>query len=237
VKPPQTPQGATLAQAATYGPRVLPGDYTVRLTKNGKVFEAPLSIGMDPRATYTLDDRRAQFAAAMRVHALFERMAKLSNRIVGLREQAKARAAELADGDKLKARTLALVERIENVRKQIVATKEGGAVTGEERLREHMDSIYSAIVGWEGKPGPYHLERIDTLERELGEVEAGFTNLIERDAKPLNLALAAAGAHLIALDAEVKASGSGSPKAAMHALRYHWNTPDLTSTMREKKRR
>ena len=41
----------------------------------------------------------------------------------------------------------------------------------------------------------------------------------------------------IALDARVVASGSGSPKAAMHALRYHWNNPNLTSEMREKKTR
>ena len=33
------------------------------------------------------------------------------------------------------------------------------------------------------------------------------------------------------------ASGLGSPRAAMHALRYYWQTPDLISTLREKKRR
>ena len=227
VKPPRTPQGATLAGAATYGPRVLPGRYTVRLTKNGKVYETPLEIGMDPRATYSLDDRKAQFAAAMRVHGLFERMADLSDRIVGLREQAKAHAAPMQPGAAAKAKLLALVEQVEAVRRQIVATKEGGAITGEERLREHMDAIYGAIVGWEGRPGSYHLARIDALERELAEVEASFAQLVERDAKALGL------------DPAVRAvaSGRGSPRAALHALRYYWQTPDLTSTMREKKRR
>lgn len=227
VKPPRTPQGATLAGAATYGPRVLPGRYTVRLTKNGKVYETPLEIGMDPRATYSLDDRKAQFAAAMRVHGLFERMADLSDRIVGLREQAKAHAAPMQPGAAAKAKLLALVEQLEAVRRQIVATKEGGAITGEERLREHMDAIYGAIVGWEGRPGSYHLARIDALERELAEVEASFAQLVERDAKALGL------------DPAVRAvaSGRGSPRAALHALRYYWQTPDLTSTMREKKRR
>ncbi|MBL0029752.1 MAG: sialidase [Rhodanobacteraceae bacterium] len=227
VKPPRTPQGATLAGAATYGPRVLPGRYTVRLTKNGQVHEAPLEIGMDPRATYTLDERKAQFDAAMRVHGLFERMADLSDRIVGLREQAKAKAAALPDGDRTKVKLATLVNRIEDVRRQIVATKEGGAITGEERLREHMDALYAAIVNWEGRPGAYHLARTDALERELGEVEASFTALIDREAKTLGL------------DPAVRAvaSGLGSPRAAMHALRYYWQTPDLISTLREKKRR
>jgi hypothetical protein len=203
----------------------LPGRYTVRLTKNGQVYEAPLEIGLDPRATYTLDERKAQFDAAMRVHGLFERMADLSDRIVGLREAAKTKAATLPDGDKTKAKLAILVERIEGVRRQIVATKEGGAITGEERLREHMDALYAAIVNWEGRPGPYHLARADALEKELAEVEADFARLIEREAKPLGLDP----------QARAVASGRGSPRAAMHALRYHWHTPDLISTMREKK--
>ena len=52
-----------------------------------------------------------------------------------------------------------------------MATKEGGAITGEERLREHADSLYGAILSWEGRPARYQLERIEALERELGDVE------------------------------------------------------------------
>ena len=90
-----------------------------------------------------------------------------------------------------------------------------------------MDALYAAIVNWEGRPGAYHLARTDALERELGEVEASFTALIDREAKTLGL------------DPAVRAvaSGLGSPRAAMHALRYYWQTPDLISTLREKKRR
>ena len=177
------------------------GSYRVRLTKNGKIYETPLRIDLDPRAPYTLEERKAQFAAAMRVHALFERMSDLSERIVALREQAAAKAAALADGERSKRRLLQLVTRIEDVRRQIVATKEGGAITGEERLREHMDALYGAIVGWEGRPGSYQLQRIDALERELGEVEAEFVKLLEHDARPLGVVLAA------------RASGGGSGSA------------------------
>jgi hypothetical protein len=86
---------------------------------------------------------------------------------------------------------------------------------------------YAAIVNWEGRPGPYHLERADALEKELGEVEADFARLVDGEAKPLGLDP----------QARAVASGRGSPRAGMHALRYHWHTPDLVSTMREKKRR
>ena len=47
--------------------------------------------------------------------------------------------------------------KVDAVRKQIVATTEGGAITGEERLREHTDQLYGAILSYEGKPGDYQL--------------------------------------------------------------------------------
>ena len=53
--------------------------------------------------------------------------------------------------------------------KKIVATKEGGAVTGEERIREHTDSLYSALMSYEGRPAQYQLERIDSLQHELDD--------------------------------------------------------------------
>ena len=36
--------------------------------------------------------------------------------------------------------------KLDGLRKQIVATTEGGAITGEERLREHTDQLYGAIM-------------------------------------------------------------------------------------------
>ena len=55
-KPPRVPPAAQLAFAGTQGPRVLPGTYTVRMTKGGEVYEAKFEVGLDRRATYTLAD-------------------------------------------------------------------------------------------------------------------------------------------------------------------------------------
>ena len=54
------------------------------------------------------------------------------------------------------------------MRKKIVATTEGGAITGEERLREHTDQLYGAILSYEGKPGAYQMAYIDTLKLVAG---------------------------------------------------------------------
>ncbi|MGD9584267.1 MAG: hypothetical protein AB7V26_11465 [Lysobacterales bacterium] len=222
LKPPRVPSGATLSYAAFTNARYLPGRYTVRLSKNGQSYEAPLDIGMDRRATYNLDDRKAQFAAALRMRALYERMSALMDRIVGLRDQARTRAKDLAAGDRQGKRLLALADQADAVRKKIVATTEGGAITGEERLREHMDQIYSAILGWEGRPGDYQIARIDALEAELGDVEQAFASLLEKQAKPLDLALVASGRRGLDLAATASASGKGGLAGAEQALRAFW---------------
>ena len=77
-----------------------------------------------------------------------------------------ARAAVAEDGENpqakegLKNDLKEVDEKFEALKKKIVATKEGGAVTGEERLREHADLLYGALLSWEGRPGRYQLERI-----------------------------------------------------------------------------
>jgi len=157
VPPPRVPRAATLAFNASQGPRVVPGTYTVRVTKGAGTIETKLDVALDRRADFDAAGRQAQFDAAMRVHALFGRMSAAVDRIEAARAKAGPDAAKLA--------------RLDEARKKIVATKEGGAITGEERLREHADSLYGAILSWEGRPARYQVERIDALERELADVE------------------------------------------------------------------
>jgi hypothetical protein len=74
-----------------------------------------------------------------------------------------------------------------------VATTEGGAITGEERLREHTDQLYGAILTYEGKPGDYQIARIEALRKELGDVTRDFENIVTKDLPALNDALKAKG--------------------------------------------
>ena len=191
-QPPRVPPAAQLAGAGTRGPRVLPGVYTVRLTKNGEVSETTLTVGLDRRAKFTAEDRRAQFDGAMAVRALFGEESALMDRILALRGSlAESLAGLPEDHAGLRQKVADFDSRVDAVRKQIVATTEGGAITGEERLREHTDQLYSALLSYEGKPGGYQLANLDALTRELADVSAQFAGLIERDLPVLNDALKA----------------------------------------------
>src|SRR5262249_4048555 len=150
--------------------RLPPGTYTARLTKGADVVEMKFQVSIDRRAPYGAPERKAEYEAAMRVHSMFGEMSALCDRIDGARASATDRAQSLPAGDALAGRLRAAAEKLETLKKKIVATKEGGAITGEERLREHLDILYGAITRWEGRPARYQLDRIDVLGRELGEV-------------------------------------------------------------------
>jgi len=103
----------------------------------------------------------------MKAHALFGEMSDLVDRI----DSAAAALAQRNKSQPQEAKLGALLGKLDAAKKKIVATKEGGAITGEERIREHTDHLYSALLSWEGKPARYLLARTEALRRELGDVK------------------------------------------------------------------
>jgi photosystem II stability/assembly factor-like uncharacterized protein len=183
---PRVPPAAQVAFGASQGPRLLPGTYQVRITSGDTVLTSPFQVTLDRRASFSLADRQAQFDALERVGALFGRMTDLVAQINAVRVGAGARAAAIPDGDGLKAKLMALAGKADTLRKVIVATTEGGAITGEERLRENTDHLYGAISSYEGAPAAYQLAQIDSLSAQLAKVKTDFTALEAGDLAACN---------------------------------------------------
>ena len=197
LKAPHVPPAVQLAEAGTQGTRVLPGTYTVRLEKNGKTYETRITIGLDGRVKWSQADRQAQYAAAMQVSQLFDDESILFARIAGLREQIEAADAGRKEGDAIHHRLEGLDGKLDGLRKQIVATTEGGAITGEERLREHTDQLYGAIINWDGPPTTYALENARALRGQLTDIDAEFKRITSTDLPAVNKALQGKGAHAL----------------------------------------
>jgi photosystem II stability/assembly factor-like uncharacterized protein len=203
-KPPRVPPAAQIAGAGIRGPRLLPGAYTVRMTKNGKATETKLVVGLDRRVKFNEAERKAQFDAAMKVHALFGDESAVMDRILNLRGTLAKSAEALPEDETLRQTIADFDKKVDAVRKQIVATTEGGAITGEERLREHTDQLYGAILSYEGKPADYQIANIDALRRELDDVTKQFQQLIATDLPTLNDALKAKGQPAVLSEAQNK---------------------------------
>jgi hypothetical protein len=196
----------------------MPGTYTVRLTNAGQVVTEPLTVTLDRRATFTVADRQAQFDAAERVKGMFARMSKVVAQLNGIRAQTAAISANPSAPADLKAAAVQLSGKADALRKEIVATKEGGAITGEERLREHVDSIYGEINSVEDRPTSYQIARIDALDRELREVEAQWAALQAGDVAGLSAKLKAANLPpltIAAVDLDSNSVARGGRAAAL----------------------
>jgi photosystem II stability/assembly factor-like uncharacterized protein len=189
VKPPAVASAATALFEAAQGPRVLPGNYTVKLTKGDQTYTEQLNVGIDPRAKYSLDERKAQFDLSMKIYAELEHMTYAVAAIEGVRDAANARSLKLNDNDALRKQLLKLAADCESLRSKIVATKEGGMITGEERIREHIGQLYGAVTSYDGRPADYQVAYTEVLRHELKDVIDDFQKLAQKDLPGINSGL------------------------------------------------
>ncbi|HLV87073.1 MAG TPA: hypothetical protein VKV39_08870 [Candidatus Sulfotelmatobacter sp.] len=189
VKAPAVPPAASALGEATQGPRVLPGTYTVKMSKGDNVYTEQIKVVLDPRAKFSLDDRKAQFDLTMKVYRTIEHMTYIVEAIEGVRDGANRRASKLADKDPLKKQLQDLAAKCDELRSKIVATKEGGMITGEERIRELLGELYGSVNGYEGRPADYQAARADSLAHELEDVVGDFHKLADKDLPGINTAL------------------------------------------------
>jgi hypothetical protein len=189
VKPPAVAPAASALFEAAQGPRVLPGTYSVKLTKGDQTYTEELRVAIDPRAKYSLDERKAQFELSMKVYKELEHMTYGVEAIEGVRDAANARAAKLPEKDPLRKQLQKLAADCDALRAKIVATKEGGMITGEERIRELLGQLYGAVTGYDGKPTDYQVARTESLGHELQDVIDDFQKLTQKDLPGINAGL------------------------------------------------
>jgi len=190
LKAPKVPTAASAAFGAAFGPRVLPGTYTVKMTKDKEVYSTPLVIVADGRTKHTAADRQAEFDLAMKLTGVLADMTFAVERMNGVRLALDERAAQLPAKDALAPRLGAASATADSLRKKIVATKEGGMITGEERLRENLTDLYGNVVFYDGRPSQTQVERTEAIARELADVIKDFDAWAAKELDGLNSALA-----------------------------------------------
>jgi hypothetical protein len=159
------------------------------MTKDKNVYTTQLQVVADPRSKHTPEDRKAQFDLSMTLYNLLGDMTFAVDRINGVRLALEARAAELPANDPLAKRLRAAAAQVDELRRKIVATKEGGAITGEERLRENLADLYGSVTGYEGRPAQTQFERSDAIARELGDVVKDFHAWLTKEMPGINSGL------------------------------------------------
>jgi hypothetical protein len=159
------------------------------MTRGKDVYTTQLNINLDARAKFNREDRKLQFDAVERVYGLLGDMSYQVDRINGVRDALAERAAKAGVEETFRKQLAMLAAKADAIRMKIVATKEGGGITGEERLREKASALYGALNGYEGRPADYLVARIDSLRRELDDVAKEFDAFTAMDLKSANESL------------------------------------------------
>jgi photosystem II stability/assembly factor-like uncharacterized protein len=198
--PPKLPPATNLV-FVFQGPRVLEGDYKVRLVKKDRQgeteLEGEISLVPDPRSPHSAEDRRAQQEAALEIYESLEDLTYMVDVLTSLRDQARARAAALdrrADVSRLEA----FADRLEEIRGTLVSTAEAGWLSGDEQLREELGNLFGEVVGYDGRPTQSQLSRKDVLLGELAAAETSFEGFVAGELPGLDALLERRGLEPIA---------------------------------------
>ncbi|HEY2094253.1 MAG TPA: sialidase [Thermoanaerobaculia bacterium] len=222
---PKVPPAASAAFGAAVGPRVLPGTYTVRMTKDKNVYTTPLRVITDPSATYTPEDRKTNYDLAMKLKGAITDMAYSVEEMNAIRSALDDRASKLPANDPTAKKLRAASDSVDTLRRKLVATKEGGMITGEERLRENITDVYGGVIFYEGRPSQMQVDRTESIGREMADVDKDFNAWTTKELPSINAALAKKNLQPIKLQTRTEwdqsnaSEAGGSPTATEQEFR------------------
>jgi len=164
LKPPKVAKGVTPGQSGFSGPQVKEGTYTVKLVVNGKSYTSTLELTHDPNSPYSADEISMRDETVQKLFKMNEDLAYVVHNMNKVRDESN----KYIESSKLsESNGKALVNKLEELRKTIEATKEVAGITGEERTREFLDRLYGSVTFGGGRPTDSQLDRIQGLQNEI----------------------------------------------------------------------
>jgi hypothetical protein len=107
------PKGVRSSFWGPAGPLAVPGNYTVKLTANGKSSTQPLTIKLDPRVKTPQDALVRQFGLASRLATRLAEVSQALQQVGDLRKQIEARKKDATDSAELQKALRGLEEKVE----------------------------------------------------------------------------------------------------------------------------
>ena len=166
-KPPKVATGVRPDQSGFSSPFVTDGVYPVKLIVGNKTIESSLDLKIHPMSTHSGDDIALQNSTSLKLYKMQEDLAFMVDNILKVQNETNAL---IKDGKVGESTGKALVDKLEDLRKTLVATKEG-RITGEEQLRERLGWLYVTVTWYNGKPTEQQVNRISGLEFEMAEAQ------------------------------------------------------------------
>jgi predicted nuclease with TOPRIM domain len=192
--PVQTP-GAFYAGEGPRGPKVLPGDYQVKLTVGGKSQAAPLKIAMDPRIKDADVAVQKQFELSMQVRDRISQLHQAVNEIRDLKSQIQSLHKKFGEEERAKA----ALDTADDLNKKMSAVEEQliqvnmksseGNLVFPNMLNERFDTFSHTIDGANAAPTQPQYDVFKMLSEQLDEQLQRWTQLKTDDVPKVGAAI------------------------------------------------
>jgi hypothetical protein len=176
------------------GPCVLPGEYTVKLTANGRSQEQPLTVRMDPRVQTAPEGLAKQHAIALLCWDGNRKVQEALRQVRALRAQLRDRRAKAQDKNGLGEALAALERKAAALEGAGGGGRRGGggrfAPAGGEgsltRLNFQLLALMALVEGADAPPTTQAVAASDEVRRALAALLKRWAALKDRDVKVLN---------------------------------------------------
>ena len=183
LKPPKYPPSTALVPGMV-GPRVAEGTYQVRLIKGDKTLDGEVSLVADPRSKHSPQDRQLQQQLSMQLYNAINDLTFTVNQLQDLQKQLAKVKDKLPKSARKKIQ--AFSSAVDDYVYQVAASGKAGWISGEEKLRERLGTLYGAVSGYSGRPTQTQFERAKTLTTELDEAKAQAARLLSSHLPKIN---------------------------------------------------
>ncbi len=166
------------------GPMVKPGVYTVRLTKNKKVYTSEIELKPDKLTAHGAEDRDLRHESIMEIYGMLEHLAYLLDTMkdmeTTLREVLKKEEKKLSRGTKK------FLRRRADYLKETRGTVVGKGMYSMDKLQNKMVGLYSSMSRYAGRPSNSQSAYIATLKKALSKLEETFDTFVREMVPKVN---------------------------------------------------
>jgi hypothetical protein len=185
---PMTAVPRNTAPEAT-SPWVMPGDYSVVLTVNGKNFTQPLSVKMDPRVKASATDLAQQFELSKGLYELRPALEAINNNLRRLSVEIE-KVKALAGRNAVTAQLDAMLKKVQEIAGP-PKSRASSALSLE--LLEKLQTLFGSLQEVDAAPTPAIRAAVADLQRESQSIIGRWRAIEAEDVPALNRQLEAAG--------------------------------------------
>lgn len=184
------------------GPWAHPGEYTVKLTANGRTYSQPLTIRMDPRVKTPTSALQQQYALSMVLYDAAGEAIAQGEQVRALRVQLKDRRTNStgAGGAAIDALDGKLAE-LEGPTERGGFGEAGGGADSFSGLQSQLLSVMGIIQGADLAPTPVQVEAARDRQRRYDALASKWSAILRSDVPALNASLTAAGVEPVTIPA------------------------------------